>query len=417
MHSSTPPIIRHSLPMGRGDQPSTMTNDDLDSLFRNLCGIEMTDANRPHRLLRLTEHEARPDVINQAALRLLQVIQQASPSIPEPYVKWMSDRVLTACNMMLSAAEPRAPVLTPVLQPAPPPVPQPSVVSPRWDPPVVRTTPYYRRPTISAGEIVLGVVSLVVVLLGIGFGLFVFTNPRPSPKSQTTRTPSPPSPTPLALPQGGGRPSPTPSPSPVPMPQPITEGDGGGGKNEALAHLKTAVSKLRQGLLDVGMDYARKAWKEPRYREAADTVQLVSGYLKQYARLSDEALHALNNNNLEVDLGPEYGKCAFVDKGDGWIKFRVNGMNRQFSIQELTNLVGVRFRITSGYLDNASNPANDLILGSYQYVHGLDDKGVPARKGVNPIPNRWVTASQTGDPTTRDQAALMLKLPPLELVK
>jgi len=106
----TTPQTGYSLFTGRvgAPVPSSIASDDIAGLFRNLCGIEMTDASSPHPLLRLAKCETRPDVINHETLRLLQIVQQASPSIPEPYIKWMSDRITDACNAMLLKVPPQA---------------------------------------------------------------------------------------------------------------------------------------------------------------------------------------------------------------------------------------------------------------------------------------------------------------------
>jgi len=95
----------------------------------------------------------------------------------------------------------------------------------------------------------------------------------------------------------------------------------------------------------------------------------------------------------------------------------VRGENKRFTVQEINSRPGVRFRITSGYLDNAAEPGNDLILGSYQYVHGLDAGGLPRQKDDQSAPDRWVKASRSRTATVREQAQLLLKLPPLGLLK
>ena len=185
---------------------------------------------------------------------------------------------------------------------------------------------------------------------------------------------------------------------------------------QALGHLKDAVAKIKAGLFEAGEDHARTAYKADPACAEAKAVVLVSGYVRQYTTLADQARQALNENNV-VDLGPGKGECAFIEKGDGWVTFRVNGKNTRFTDQELSTIPGLRFRITRQFLDNASNPGNDLILGAYQYIHCLDPDGKPLGARLNPIPDRWVKATHSPDATTRDQAAQMLELSRLELHK
>jgi hypothetical protein len=66
-------------------------------------------------------------------------------------------------------------------------------------------------------------------------------------------------------------------------------------------------------------------------------------------------------------------------------------------------------------LDNAANPASDLILGAYQYLQRLDREGLRLPEGVNPIPDRWVVAARSPDAITREQAGLLMELPRLKL--
>jgi hypothetical protein len=281
-------------------------------------------------------------------------------------------------------------------------------------PPIVLRRPVVYRSGNDVAQIALGIGSLLIMLIVIGFGVVVFANPRPT----IVHKPLPPAPvrTPddTVLQSFGGNPGGSFDGGKTRPPEPIVvKADG---RTQALRHLKDAIAKIKDGMFDVGEEHARKAYKaDPTFKEAKAVV-LVSRYVREYTRLADEARKALNGNNV-VNLGKGKGECAFIEKGDDWVMFRVNGENKRFTIQELNNLSGVRFRITRQFLDNASNPGNDLILGSYQYVNGLDPDGVPLRPGVNPIPERWVKATHSPDATTREQAGMLLELPRLELHK
>jgi hypothetical protein len=408
----------HSSFTGRIGTPalSPMTTDDIASLFRNLCGIELSDVNSPHRLLRLVEHEVRRDVINHAALCRLQDVLRASPSIPESHIKWMSDRVTDACNAMLSQVPPPA-LVSP---PAPPPVPSAAVSSSAASPmefpgpPIVLRRPVVYRSGNDVAQIALGIVSLFVIVFVVGFGAVVFANP--APKVPRKRLP----PTPVRTTEDtviqtvGGNPAEPSNEGQKRPPKPIVaKADG---RAQALRHLKDAVAKIKDSLFDVGEEYARKAYKADPTCAEANAVLLVSGYVREYTRLADEARKALNGSNT-FNLGPSKGECAFIEQGDGWVTFRVNGKNTRFTDQELSNIKGLRFRITRQFLDNASNPGNDLILGAYQYIHCLDPDGKPLGSRLNPIPDRWVRATHCPDAITREHAAQMLELPRLELHK
>jgi hypothetical protein len=278
----------------------------------------------------------------------------------------------------------------------------------------VALKPVVYRPRNDVAQIALGIVSLLIMLFVIGFGVVVFANPR------ATIIPKPLPPSPARPPRDtviqpfGGLPAEPSNAGQKRPPEPVVAKVDG--RAQALRHLKDAVAKIKQSLFDVGEEHARKAYKADPTCKEAEAVILVSRYVREYTRLADEARKELNGSNI-VDLGKGKGECAFIEQGDDWVTFRVNGKNTRFTNQELSNILGLRFRITRQFLDNASHPGNDLILGAYQYVHGLDPDGVPLRPGVNPIPDRWTKANHLPDPTTREQAEMLLELPPLELHK
>lgn len=270
-----------------------------------------------------------------------------------------------------------------------------------------------RRPAVSSGEIVLGVLSLLVIAGGIGFGVMMFTRQRKPPAAARATT--------VAVEKGAARERPPPDwvseenegteravaeTKPTPDPEE---------REAAMRHLEEALAKIRGGLFDVAKDAAGKAAKaDPTLKKQAKAMWHVSEYAKRYQPLSEQALGSLDGSS-EVNLGPGKEKCLFVGRDGDTITFRVDGKNERFTIPQLSGLPGVRFRITSRFLDNAREPGNDLILGAVQYVNGLDPDGVPLRKGVNPIPDRWVKATKSPQATTRQHAESMLELSRLEL--
>jgi hypothetical protein len=129
--------------------------------------------------------------------------------------------------------------------------------------------------------------------------------------------------------------------------------------------------------------------------------------------LADDARQALNGNNV-VNLGAKWGQGAFVEQDADSVTFRVRGKNKRFTVAELDAIPGARFRITAAFLDNAAIPANDLILGAYQFVRQLDDEGIVVRRGAV-APSRWLKATNSQDQTTAEQARLLLKLAELKL--
>ena len=278
---------------------------------------------------------------------------------------------------------------------------------------MVLRPPAARRRTASNAEIVLGVLSLLVIAGGIGFGVMVFTG-RKKPPAAARVTPAAvekaasrarAQPEWVSQDDGGAERSPA---DPKPAPDP-------GQREEAIEHLKEAVTKMRRGLFDVAQDSAGKAAKaDPTLKKQAKAMWHVGEYAKRYQPLSEQALESLDGSS-EVNLGPGREKCLFVGRDGDTITFRVDGKNERFTIPQLSGLPGVRFRITSRFLDNAREPGNDLILGAVQYVNGLDPDGVPLRKGVNPIPDRWAKAMKSPQATTRQHAEAMLELSRLEL--
>jgi hypothetical protein len=385
---------------------------DIPTLFQQLCGIDTADAYVPHRLLRLNPTERNAQVINQMATHILSQVHSASGRIPAPQLQWMAQQVMDARNAMLAQCEPQS-KSPPTIPPAPPPVPhgrqyQPPVAAP---PIIVRPT-VHRTGSGSAAETTLGVLGIVAMLTAASFLGFLFRDQLFSSRKSrvTSRQPSR-----VVVPDGGGAEetaSDQPPPSPTPKPKPTPPGQPGR-VAEAQSHIKSALSNLRKGFFDEADLDAQKALAAAPGLDEAEAMRLTAAYVRQYTGLADDARQALNGNNV-VNLGAKWGQGAFVEQDADSVTFRVRGKNKRFTVAELDAIPGARFRITAAFLDNAAIPANDLILGAYQFVRQLDDEGIVVRRGAV-APSRWLKATNSQDQTTAEQARLLLKLAELKL--
>ena len=184
---------------------------------------------------------------------------------------------------------------------------------------------------------------------------------------------------------------------------------------EAFQHVKRAVENCRkENFVEADSD-AQKALKiNPRFEEAK-TVRILIGYAKQYPQLAESAENALNGN-CEVDLGSKYGKALFIEKDDQSVTFRTKGQNKRFSRKELQGIPGVRFRITQQFLANANNPANDLILGAFQFLRHVDANGNDLPAGIVSTPSHWKKASESQEEEFREHAKLLIKLSMMKLL-
>ena len=184
---------------------------------------------------------------------------------------------------------------------------------------------------------------------------------------------------------------------------------------EASQHVKQAVENCRKGNFKEADFDAQKALKiNPRFEEA-NAVRILIGYAKQYSQLATSAENALNEN-CEVDLGSKYGKAWFIEKDDQSVTFRTNGQNKRFSRKELQCIPGVRFRITQQFLANANNPANDLILGAFQFLRHVDENGNDLPAGIVSTPSHWEKATESQEEESREHAKLLIKLPMMKLL-
>ncbi|NQW47795.1 MAG: hypothetical protein HQ464_08515 [Planctomycetes bacterium] len=397
--------------------------NDARELFSRLCGIDVADVAVPHRLLRLRAEERDAQVVDQAASQLLARLRAATHQIPAPHLEWMTQQVTNARNFMVAQcvqAQPPQPSASYRQPPVPPPgvaYPWQSHQPPPAEPPVVVRTAVPRRRSGFDAENVMGIVGILVMLAAAGIGAKLFHDqwwkdimPPPAPKTQPEIRPKPIPPTPAPVVNNGkGRVSP-PSPEPEPPPRPSIKPKGG--LAAARVQVKAALENVRKGFFDEADLDAQKALMAAPGCDEAQAMRIAIGYVRQYSPLADQAMAALNQNSV-VDLGPKHGKGAFITRNDadGSIKFQVKGRGKWFTIDELASISGLRFRVTRDFLDNAVNPANDLILGSYQLVSKLDGDGDVDPKGaIEAARKRWRKAAESGDEQSVEQAGLLQKL-------
>jgi hypothetical protein len=260
------------------------------------------------------------------------------------------------------------------------------------------------------------VFGIIAMLMAAGFLGFLFRDQLFGP-TKSLVPPRPPSPVvvPLVVPKGGGVGETVPSQAPeLPPARPRPAPPGQPGRiADAQSHLKNAVINLGKGFFDEADLDAQKALAAAPGLDEAEATRMTVAYVRQYTGLAEDARESLNGNNV-VDLGPKWGTGAFIEQDEKSVTFRVRGKNKRFTLAELDAIPGARFRITAAFLDNAENPVNDLILGSYQFVRQLDADGIVVRRGVE-IPSRWSKASVSQDQTTAEQAKLLLRLAELKL--
>lgn len=273
----------------------------------------------------------------------------------------------------------------------------------------------------------MGIAGILVMLAAAGIGAKLFHDQwwkdtihgggkQGAGASRKIQSPLPPPD--VSLGEGSGskppsKPASEPEPAPRPRPQPK------GNLTAAFAHLKTALQNVRKGFFDEADLDAQKAFKAAPGCGEAEAMRIVVGYVRQYTSLADEALAALNENDV-VDLGPKYGRAAFISRGDdGSITFQVKGRPKPFPPASLDKIPGFRFRVTESFLDNEEKPANDLILGAYHLVSKLDGDGTVNPAGaIDAARERCRKAAGSGHEQSREEAGMLLlildKLPELE---
>jgi len=396
--------------------------DDPVHVLCTLFGIAPADLASADKVLGIDAAQRNPAAIEDAARRRFSRVQSLQDRVAPDVFQWMMQVVTNARLAMLQAAA-AAPLPPP--QPAPPAWAQPTVpppqvppapysAAPAHEPPVVVRTPvqrYDRGFTLDNFASATG--SLVVCgLLISGVGWFV----RQSWNDLQARTTLKPNqergglvvvdPTPKPVVTGGGqedraklKPGPHPAPHPSPAPAPVV--------GDAKATLQKALDLARQGSFTEARRIAEQARRQ--MSDESDGLSYLISYAEQYSGLADQARLALNGNS-EVDLGPPYGKAQFVEQTAEKITFFAKGKHKSFSINEFSSRKGVRFRLFRTYLDNAQIPANDLIIGAYQFLLRINERGEQdANGGVPEAKSRIRKAITSGNSETIEHGTLMMK--------
>ena len=392
----------------------TMDNKSAHKLLCHLLQLNPVHPLTANSILRLPPHERNPDVIDQAARWCFSQVQDIpQPRDPITY-NWMFQRIAAASMEMLNNAaqyrqQPLA-AISPPLVPVPPVVP--TVIPPlREDLPIMIRTTVRRSRTGFKLDNIVGLMSIVVMLgiAGLSIGWFVkqstagLMKPRTAPRLAVVPPAKPP-----VVPLGkGGAAHPKPQPAPQQqVPPPVRL------QNTAAAeeHITNAIKNARQGSFDEADRDAQKALRAaPGFQEAA-AVRFLVAYQRQYSDLADEALDALNGNNV-VFLGTKYGDVAFIERNGNSITFRVPGRNKAFTVKELNGTPGVRFGITKQFLDNAQNPANNLILGAWHFITQQTSDGLVDTDGSRRAARDcWQKAVLFGNPDIGEHATQMITL-------
>ena len=298
---------------------------------------------------------------------------------------------------------------------SPPVPPVPPVPSAPWRraepklPNIVELRPHRsRRSAFDANNIasLIGVLAMLFIM-GVVFTLFVNQwweeiKPKKVPNALPIVAPD----EPIDVPKGAGKSLP---------PKRVQAEVAAPFNKEAFQHVKRAVENCRKENFKEADFDAQKALKiNPRFEEA-NAVRILIGYAKQYPQLAESAENALNGN-CEVDLGSKYGKALFIEKDDQSVTFRTKGQNKRFSRKELQGIPGVRFRITQQFLANANNPANDLILGAFQFLRHVDANGNDLPAGIVSTPSHWKKAIESQEEEFREHAELLIKLSMMKLL-
>ena len=391
-----------------------MDNKSAHKLLCHLLQLNPVHPLTANSILRLPPHERNPDVIDQAARWCFSQVQ----GIPQPRdpitYNWMFQRIAAASMEMLNNAaqyrqQPLA-AISPPLVPVPPVVP--TVIPPlREDLPVMIRTTVRRSRTGFKLDNIVGLMSIVVMLgiAGLSIGWFVkqstagLMKPRTAPRLAVVPPAKPP-----VVPLGkGGAAHPKPQPAPQQqVPPPVRL------QNTAAAeeHITNAIKNARQGSFDEADRDAQKALRAaPGFQEAA-AVRFLVAYQRQYSDLADKALAALNENNV-VFLGTKNGDGAFIERNRDSITFRVPGRNKAFTVKELNGTPGVRFGITKQFLDNAQNPANNLILGAWHFITQQTSDGLVNTEGSRRAArDYWQKAVLLGNPEIGKHATQMITL-------
>lgn len=183
--------------------------------------------------------------------------------------------------------------------------------------------------------------------------------------------------------------------------KPVTSGRKNGTASSADRRVSSAADRAdalvleslkaaRQGLFTKANDLAQEARRLCPNHPAATGAWYIAAYAEQYTGLADEALSRLNGAHDDIDLGPKYGRSAFVERNGDAYTFRTKGGHKSFTATQLNNMDGVRFRIARQFLDNGDMPANDLILAAIHHLKNIDESGSYSRYN----PERSLVAAQ-----------------------
>lgn len=390
-------------------------------VFCTLLGIAPNDLSVSCRILKVDPKEKNPARIEEAARACLARVQSVQHHIPLEHGQWMMQVIAHARSTMLHAA--MAPPVSRSSQSAPHPVAMSSAAyespapSPTTSEPLlaIRTrAPRYRR-GITIENLTGAVGALVMcgtVLLGVGW----FVNQSWKDLRDKTRQPAEPElavveqkPVPPSVGTGSGKPATLGRNPTVPAGNQISSQQAvRGGEANARKQLEDALTLARQGSFDEALRLSQRAARA--LPDQGEGLELLIAYSRQYPGLADQAVKALNGSS-EVDLGRPYGKAQFVDQNATEITFFAKGRHETFSIHKFNSLKGVRFRVTRNFLDNAKNPANDLILGACHFLMMVNDEGeqAPGSDGVREAERRIGKAIASSHPASVEQGTVMLK--------
>ena len=254
-------------------------------------------------------------------------------------------------------------------------------------PPFFVVTERPRRSTRSTLSRVFSFVSSLAVVGLICFGVYLgITTNKPFKQGADGRTPglvkaTPEAPRPIMPPSGGKQPEPIQPVVHNPMPGPGSGGVQTASPNDPKAEKITqadalvhaALKAAKQGMFVRANDLADEARRVCPDHPAATGARYLAAYAKEYPALADEARSRIGGDN--VDLGPKFGRAAFVEREGDTYKFRWQGGALKLTITELDATDGVRFSITRQFLGNADFTANHLILAAVHHLKNIDETG------------------------------------------
>lgn len=412
-----------------------MNPHDPRQVLCSLLGITLIDLAVPCQILKLSPYERNPAAIEQAARVCFARVQAAQHFVHAEHLQWMMQVIADARNSMLNAAAAlpppghfqQAPPPSPAFLPPPAPwasqivTPSPHAANPPaaepTEPPIVIRAPRPRRRSGFDTENLSGTIGALLMcgLIVFGVGMFVRewwkgmqdlpikTEPGlPTGKPVQKRPPVRPGEGEAARSGSGNRAEKPDEGNPLAPVVPPSDDE-----RAARENLKRAMKLAGDGSFDEGILLAQRASRV--MPDESEGLMLMIDYVQQYSDLADAAQRALNGST-EVDLGKEWGKAQFVGQDSGSITFFAKGKHERFTMQQFKGITGVRFRLTRDYLDRANNPANDLIIGSYEVLMRVNESGfinVPGSRDA--ARKRFRNAIESGTPQMVEHGNLMIK--------